>query len=53
MANSQLVESNIVDLENTLDIFKWEQLGIPYPLEGVRPPSEERINNAREILGAI
>ena len=38
---------------HTLGVFKWEQLGIPYPLEGVRPPSEERINNAREILGAI
>ena len=38
---------------HSLGVFKWEQLGIPYPLEGVRPPSEERINNAREILGAI
>ena len=38
---------------HTLGVFKWEQLGISYPLEGVRPPSEERINNAREILGAI
>ena len=38
---------------HTLGVFKWEQLGIPYPLEGVRPPYEERINNAREILGAI
>ena len=38
---------------HTLGVFKWEQLGIPYPLEGVRPPSEERINNAREILGEI
>ena len=38
---------------HTLGVFKWEQLGIPYPLEGVKPPSEERINNAREILGAI
>lgn len=38
---------------HTLGTFKWEQLGIPYPLAGVRPPSKERINNARKILGAI
>lgn len=38
---------------HTLGIFKWEKLGIPYPLGGVRLPSEERIANARKILGAI
>lgn len=38
---------------HTLGTFKWQQLGIPYPLEGVRPPSEERINNAKRILHAI
>ena len=37
---------------HTLGTFKWEKLGIPYPLEGVKPPTEERIRNAREILGA-
>ena len=26
---------------------------IPYPLEGVKPPTQERIDNARKILGAI
>ena len=38
---------------HTLGTFKWEKLGIPYPLEGVKPPTEERIRNAREILSAM
>ena len=38
---------------HTLGTFKWEKLGIPYPLEGVNPPTEERIRNAREILSAM
>ena len=38
---------------HTLGIFKWEKLGIPYPLEGVKPPTQARIDNARRILGAI
>lgn len=35
---------------HTLGIFKWEQLGKEYPLSGVRPPSEEEIEKANEIL---
>ena len=38
---------------HTLGTFKWEKLGIPYPLEEVKPPTQERIDNARRILGAI
>ena len=36
---------------HTLGVFKWETLGIPYQLEGIRPPSEERVKNAEKILG--
>ena len=36
---------------HTLGTFKWENLGIPYQLEGIRPPTKERIANAEERLG--
>ncbi|MCR5625209.1 MAG: pyruvate formate lyase-activating protein [Lachnospiraceae bacterium] len=35
---------------HTLGVFKWEELGIPYPLKGVEPPTEETVRRAREIL---
>ena len=38
---------------HTLGQFKWEKLGIDYRLNGVEPPGEERINNAKRILGAV
>ena len=36
---------------HTLGVFKWENLGLEYKLKDVLPPSEERIKNAKEILG--
>ena len=36
---------------HTLGLFKWEKLGIDYPLEGVRTPTEEEVREAEAILG--
>ena len=36
---------------HTLGIHKWDELGLDYTLRDVRPPTEERIRNANEILG--
>ncbi len=36
---------------HTLGVFKWKELGIPYQLEGIEPPTQERVLNAEKILG--
>ena len=36
---------------HTLGKFKWENLGIVYPLEGVRTPTLEEVEKAEKILG--
>ena len=35
---------------HTLGVFKWEELGIPYQLDGINPPNQERIDNANKLL---
>ncbi len=37
---------------HTLGLFKWEKLGIPYPLEGVPVPTDEQVRRAEELLCA-
>ncbi len=37
---------------HTLGKFKWENLGIPYTLESISPPSVERIENAKNRIHA-
>lgn len=36
---------------HTLGEFKWKNLGIEYPLAGVRVPSQEEVKRAEAILG--
>lgn len=38
---------------HTMAIPKWDELGIPYTLRGVEPPTKECIDEARQILQAI
>lgn len=35
---------------HTLGVFKWKNLGLAYPLEGIDPPTKDRIENAEKIL---
>ncbi|MBE6050782.1 MAG: pyruvate formate lyase-activating protein [Clostridium sp.] len=35
---------------HTLGTFKWEELGMEYPLKDVQPPTKERVANANELL---
>lgn len=35
---------------HALGVYKWEQLGIPYKLTDVKPPTEESVFHARKIL---
>ena len=36
---------------HTMGAVKYKNLGINYPLDGVEPPSKERVENAKRILG--
>ena len=36
---------------HTLGVFKWEELGLPYGLKDVEPPTNEQVARAKEILG--
>ena len=35
---------------HTMGEFKWRELGIPYPLEGVKPPTADRVKNAKALM---
>lgn len=35
---------------HTLGAYKWKELGMEYPLEGIEPPTNDRVENAKQIL---
>jgi pyruvate formate lyase activating enzyme len=38
---------------HTMGQHKFEALGIPYQLEGVKSPTADRVENAKSILNGI
>lgn len=38
---------------HNMGLYKWDELGIPNQLRDVQPPSEEDMQQARDILGAV
>lgn len=49
--------SNVYRVEilpyHTLGVFKWEELNIPYQLEGIKPPVKERVENAKDYTCSL
>ena len=38
---------------HTLGAYKWKGLGYEYPLEGIDPPTKERVEHAKQVLHAM
>ncbi|MGX7351431.1 pyruvate formate-lyase 1-activating enzyme [Enterococcus canis] len=35
---------------HTMGKYKWDTMGLKYPLEGIEPPTEDRVTNAKNLL---
>lgn len=35
---------------HTMGEIKWQEMGLKYPLAGVKPPTKERVENAKELM---
>lgn len=51
IAGYQVVQKVELLPYHTMGTFKYQESGIPYPLEGVEPLSKECLQRAREIMG--
>ena len=53
-AKAYYLDKNVDKFEilpyHTMGEFKWRELGIPYKLEGVKPPTKERVQNAKDLM---
>ena len=50
--NDNILERVEVLPYHTLGIAKWQKLGFNYPLDGIQPPTRERVENAERRIGA-
>ncbi|MFD2729087.1 pyruvate formate-lyase-activating protein [Enterococcus camelliae] len=35
---------------HTMGKYKWDEMGLKYPLEGIQPPTDDRVENAKKLL---
>lgn len=35
---------------HTMGKYKWDELGLDYPLKGINPPTDDRVENAKQLL---